>query len=102
MSVDIAMEGRLSFAAIYFLSCATPISRKRSMPALGSKSARSTIWRTSIWPFSICGLGNRWPIPGGQEKTKDEFARLFAASGFRLTRVIEAGPRMSIIEGEPA
>ncbi|MBE1203858.1 methyltransferase [Aminobacter carboxidus] len=45
---------------------------------------------------------NMLAVPGRQERTKEEFARLFAASGFRLTNVIEAGPRISIIEGEPA
>jgi len=45
---------------------------------------------------------NMLAVPGGQERTRDEFAALFAASGFRLTKVIDAGPRISIIEGEPA
>ena len=44
---------------------------------------------------------NMLAVPGGQERTRDEFASLFAASGFRLTKVIDAGPRISIIEGEP-
>ena len=45
---------------------------------------------------------NMLAVPGGQERTAEEFARLFVASGFRLTRTINAGPRISIIEGEPA
>lgn len=45
---------------------------------------------------------NMLAVPGGQERTRDEFAALFAASGFRLTKVIDAGPRISIVEGEPA
>lgn len=45
---------------------------------------------------------NMLVVPGGQERTRDEFASLFAASGFRLTNVLDAGPRVSIIEGEPA
>ncbi|PWK66890.1 methyltransferase [Aminobacter sp. AP02] len=44
---------------------------------------------------------NMLAVPGGQERTADEFARLFEASGFRLTRTINAGPRISIIEGVP-
>lgn len=45
---------------------------------------------------------NMLAVPGGQERTEEEFARLFAAAGFRLTRTIDAGPRISIIEGKPA
>jgi len=44
---------------------------------------------------------NMLMVPGGQERTR-KFAALFAASCFRLTTVIDAGPRISIIEGEPA
>ncbi|WP_432283604.1 methyltransferase [Aminobacter sp. BA135] len=44
---------------------------------------------------------NMLAVPGGEERTKDQFARLYAASGFRLTRVIEAGPRISVVEGVP-
>lgn len=45
---------------------------------------------------------NMLAVPGGQERTRDEFAALFEASGFRLTKVIDAGPRISIVEGELA
>ncbi|MEO5323756.1 methyltransferase, partial [Mesorhizobium sp. CC13] len=45
---------------------------------------------------------NMLAVPGGQERTEEEFARLFGAAGFRLTRTIDAGPRISIIEGKPA
>lgn len=44
---------------------------------------------------------NMLVAPGGQERTAEEFAKLFNASGFRLMRTIDAGPRISIIEGEP-
>lgn len=44
---------------------------------------------------------NMLAVPGGQERTRDEFASLFTASGFRLTNVFDAGPRISLIEGEP-
>ncbi len=41
-------------------------------------------------------------LPGGQERTRDEFAALFATAGFRLTRVIPTASPASIIEAVPA
>ena len=40
-------------------------------------------------------------LPGGMERTLDEFAALFAAAGFRLTNSIPTGTRMNLIEAEP-
>ena len=40
-------------------------------------------------------------MPGGQERTADEFAALFAASGFRLTNIVATGTRLSLIEAQP-
>ena len=40
-------------------------------------------------------------LPGGMERTLDEFAALFAAAGFRLTKSIPTGTRMNLIEAEP-
>jgi hypothetical protein len=39
--------------------------------------------------------------PGGRERTREEFAELFAAAGFRLVGVTAAGP-LSVIQGMPA
>ena len=39
--------------------------------------------------------------PGGQERTREEFAALFAAAGFHMERVIEVDARLSVIEGVP-
>ena len=39
--------------------------------------------------------------PGGQERTPEEFKALFAAAGFRVTRVVPTGMRISVIEGAP-
>jgi hypothetical protein len=41
-------------------------------------------------------------LPGGMERTGDEFGRLFAAGGFRVTRVVPTATWVSVIEGEPA
>lgn len=39
--------------------------------------------------------------PGGQERTTDEYARLFARAGFAMTRVLPAG-LLGIVEATPA
>ncbi|HEY2843324.1 MAG TPA: methyltransferase [Bryobacteraceae bacterium] len=41
-------------------------------------------------------------LPGGMERTAHEFKELFAASGFRLERIISTGAVTSIIEGVAA
>jgi hypothetical protein len=39
---------------------------------------------------------------GGQERTEGEYRRLFAAHGFRLTRVVPTAGDVSVVEGVPA
>jgi len=39
---------------------------------------------------------------GGKERTEEEFAELFAASGFRLNRIVPTGRPLSVIEAVPA
>ena len=39
---------------------------------------------------------------GGQERTADDFERLYAEAGFRLTDIISTGSSMAIVEGVPA
>jgi hypothetical protein len=41
-------------------------------------------------------------FPGGCERTEKEFRDLFAAAGWRLTRVIPTVVPESIVEGVPA
>jgi hypothetical protein len=38
-------------------------------------------------------------IPGGQERTEDEYRRLFEAAGFRLARSVLTKAEVSVIEG---
>jgi hypothetical protein len=41
-------------------------------------------------------------LPGGRERTEDEFRALLEASGFRLSRVVPTAPdNVSIVEGVP-
>ncbi len=39
--------------------------------------------------------------PDGQERTADEFAALLAIAGFRMERIIEVRPSLSIVEAAP-
>jgi O-methyltransferase domain/Dimerisation domain len=41
-------------------------------------------------------------VPGGLERTEAEHRRLFAAHGFRLTRVVPTAGDISVVEGVPA
>jgi hypothetical protein len=40
--------------------------------------------------------------PGGLERTEEQWQALFAASGFRLTRIIRTDVPQCVIEGAPA
>jgi hypothetical protein len=40
-------------------------------------------------------------LPSGQERTEAEFAALFAASGWKLARVVKTKSQKSVIEGVP-
>jgi len=41
-------------------------------------------------------------MPGGRERTADEFAALFAGSGFRMTRIVPTRSSLNVIEAVPA
>jgi hypothetical protein len=46
---------------------------------------------------------NMLVLPGGRERTEQEFAQLYEAAGFRLTQVIRVAPDgLCVIEGVPA
>jgi SAM-dependent methyltransferase len=40
-------------------------------------------------------------LPGGMERTEDEYRQLFAASGFALVRIVPTKSWISVIEGAP-
>jgi ubiquinone/menaquinone biosynthesis C-methylase UbiE len=40
-------------------------------------------------------------IPGGQERTADEYRELFSKAGFRLSRIVPTSTEVSLIEGLP-
>lgn len=39
-------------------------------------------------------------IPGGKERTEEEYRKLFKAGGFRLTRIVPTKAEVSVIEGK--
>jgi hypothetical protein len=41
-------------------------------------------------------------IPGGEERTEQEYRRLYEAAGFRLTRIVPTKAEVSVIEGQKA
>jgi hypothetical protein len=45
---------------------------------------------------------NMLVMPGGRERTAEEYAALFEAAGLRLSRVVETPSRMSILEARAA
>jgi hypothetical protein len=44
---------------------------------------------------------NMLVIPGGQERTADDFELLYAGAGFKLSNIIRTGSPYNIIEGTP-
>jgi hypothetical protein len=42
---------------------------------------------------------NMLVLPGGRERTEEQYAVLFAAAGLRVTRVVDTPTRMSVLEG---
>jgi hypothetical protein len=40
-------------------------------------------------------------IPGGRERTAEDFERLYAEAGFELSEIIRTGSPYNIIEGTP-
>lgn len=41
-------------------------------------------------------------LPGGKERTEAEYRALYAAAGFRLTRIVPTRTEVSVLEGVPA
>jgi hypothetical protein len=45
---------------------------------------------------------NMLVMPGGRERTEDEYAALFDAAGLRLTGVVDTPSGFSVLEARPA
>ena len=75
---------------------------RKSMP----QGARLLVVETSCRPGNEPSFGklldlNMLLLPGGVERTADEFRRLYEVAGFRLTRIVPAEGDLSVIEGQP-
>jgi len=44
---------------------------------------------------------NMLVLPGGRERTREQFAALFDRAGFALTEAVSTGTRLFVIEGRP-
>jgi hypothetical protein len=76
---------------------------RRAMPP----SARLLVVEHVLPPGDAPSFGklldlNMLVMPGGIERTEEEFRRLYDAAGFRLERVVPAQGDLSVIEGLPA
>jgi len=41
-------------------------------------------------------------IPGGEERTEEEYRKLYQAAGFRMTRIVPTKAEVGVIEGKKA
>ena len=75
--------------------------------ALGaSKTGRLLLLEAVIAAGDVADFGKLLDLemmlmPGGRERTADEFAALFKRAGFALTRVVPTESMLSVIEGRP-
>lgn len=53
-----------------------------------------------VSPYGLADL-SAMVVHGGRDRSADEFGELFASSGLRLTRVIDAGEVHSWVEAVP-
>ena len=82
---------------------ATKILRNihRSMPGRGRLLVVEGVIPASNDPFfgKLLDLA-MLVLPGGQERTEEEYRKLYRAAGFRLTRIVPTAAEVSVIEGE--
>src|SRR4029450_3668464 len=70
------------------------------------KDGRVILIESVIPPGNEPGLGKiidleMLVMPGGRERTEDEFRRLFDRAGYRLTRIIQTKSPLSVVEARP-
>ncbi len=72
----------------------------------GKPNGRVILLESVLEPGNAPDLGKLIDIEmlmmtGGRERTADEFAALFAASGFEMTRVVRTESPLSVVEARP-
>jgi hypothetical protein len=75
--------------------------------AIGSGSARLLVLDGVVAPGNAPDMLKSLDIemlllPGGRERTADEFRALFAAAGFELVSITPTASSVSVLEGRPA
>lgn len=75
--------------------------------AMGDKPGKVILLETVVGPGNDPHLGKFLDIemlalPGGRERSEEEFRALFASAGFRLTRVVATRSPLSVIEARRA
>ena len=71
--------------------------------AMGEKKGKVLLVESVLPPGNTPDLGKLIDLEmlmmtGGKERTADEFAKLFADAGFRMTRVVQTGAPLNVIE----
>jgi hypothetical protein len=72
-----------------------------------NKNGRLLVVEGVIPPGNDPGFGklldlHMMVVPGGKERTEEEYRRLYEAGGFRLTRIVPTKAEVSVIEGMKA
>jgi len=85
---------------------ATVILKNIHTALSGKPNGRVILLEAVIQPGNQPDLGKLIDLemlvmPGGRERTEDEFRRLFAGAGFEMTRVIPTESGVSVIEAKP-
>ncbi|MFO1095768.1 MAG: methyltransferase [Planctomycetaceae bacterium] len=76
---------------------------RRRIPAQGRLLLIESVIPPGNDPFSAKFLDlTMLAIPGGKERTRDEYQSLLAAAGFQLTRIVPTKTEISVIESTPA
>ena len=70
---------------------------------MGDKRGRVVLLESVLQPGNAPDLGKLIDLemlmmPGGRERTADEFASLFGRAGFDMTRVVPTASPLSVVE----
>ena len=77
--------------------------RRRPRVLAGVANGRVILLESVVQPGNVPDFGKLIDmemllIPGGRERTADEFASLFARAGFDLTRIVPTASALSVVE----
>jgi O-methyltransferase/methyltransferase family protein len=86
---------------------AVTILRNCRKALAGKPKAKVLLVESVITPDNAPQLGKfidleMMALPGGRERTEEEFRKLFAAAGLKLTRIVPTNAPLWVVEGVPA